>query len=107
MSSPHVIPHNPADHRYVSIPEVSDHVWFSRCMSTGFPSSISDFVGRDGPNFLKSTSKWTEQHLINRIQMPFLRESSRRPSYSPPVCPTRRRHHSTMGEKRIIGYGRR
>ena len=64
MSSPNVIPHNPADHRYVSIPEVSGHVWFGRCMSTGFPSSISDFVGRDGPNFLKSTSQWTEQHLI-------------------------------------------
>jgi len=63
-SPPHVIPHNPADHRYVSIPEVSSHVWFGRCMSTGFPSSIGDFVGRDGPNFLKSTSKWTEQHLI-------------------------------------------
>ena len=63
-SSPHVIPHNPADHRYVSIPEVSSHIWFGRCMSTVFPSSISDFVVRDGPNFLKSTSKWTEQHLI-------------------------------------------
>ena len=63
-SPPNVIPHNQADHRYVSIPEVSSHVWFGRCMSTGFPSSIADFVSRDGPNFLKSTSKWTEQHLI-------------------------------------------
>jgi hypothetical protein len=33
-------------------------------MSTGYPSSIEDFVSRDGKNFLKSTSKWTEQHLI-------------------------------------------
>lgn len=33
-------------------------------MSATYPSSISDFVARDGPSFLKSTSKWTEQHLI-------------------------------------------
>jgi hypothetical protein len=33
-------------------------------MSTGFPSSIGDFVGRDGKNFLTSTSKWTESPLI-------------------------------------------
>src|SRR5579871_5239724 len=64
MSSPNLIPHNQTDHRYVSISEVSNHAWFGRCMSKAFPSSIADFMTRDGSNFLKSTSKWTEQHLL-------------------------------------------
>jgi hypothetical protein len=44
---------------------------------------------------------------FDRVQMPFLRESSRRPSYSTRVYSRRRRRHSTTGEKRIIGDGRR
>jgi hypothetical protein len=63
MPSPNLIPHDRGDHPYVSV-EVSSHVWFERCTSNTCPSSIANFVTRDGPNFLKPTSKWTEQHLF-------------------------------------------
>jgi hypothetical protein len=59
-----VLLHDEQDHRYVARSEVSSHPYFDKCMSKGFPSSITDYVARDGERFLRSTSKWSEQHLL-------------------------------------------
>src|SRR5436305_4141933 len=59
-----IIPHDTQDHRYISRSEVSSHPYFDPCMSTGFPASIKQYALRDGERFLRSTSKWTEQHLF-------------------------------------------
>ena len=56
-----VLVHDRQDHRYVARSEVSSHPYFDKCMST---TSIQDYVARDGERFLRSTSKWTEQHLL-------------------------------------------
>lgn len=60
---PNIIPHLPTDHRFVDISEVIGHEWYGVRSSTAIPSQIGEFIQRDGPAFLRSTSAWNETHL--------------------------------------------
>lgn len=58
---PNVIPHPPHDHRQVEASELLALKLYDHLMGRPF-WTIVDYVS--APNFLKSTSKWSEQHLI-------------------------------------------
>ena len=57
---PNIIPHPPNDHRYIEASELLSLKFYNNYMFKPF-SDIIDYVML--PNFLKSTSKWTEAHL--------------------------------------------
>ena len=63
VSGPFIIDHTPDDHRFVSLSEITNHEWYPIGSSSAYPSTIRDYVRRDGQHFLKSTSKWNEPHL--------------------------------------------
>jgi hypothetical protein len=63
--------HPPTDHRFVTSAEVVDHEWYTARTSTDFPSTIKNYIDRDGDAFLRSTSKWNEGHL-NAFKVIFL-----------------------------------
>jgi hypothetical protein len=62
-NGPFVIAHTPDNHCFVNLSEVINHEWYPIGSSSVYPSTIRDYVRRDGQNFLKSTSKWNEPHL--------------------------------------------
>ena len=57
---PTIIPHPPNDHRHIEASELLSLKFYNNYMFKPF-SDIIDYVVL--PNFLKSTSKWTEAHL--------------------------------------------
>jgi hypothetical protein len=57
---PNIIPHPPDDHRHLEASELLSTKFYNNYMFKPF-SDIIDYVVL--PNFLKSTSKWTEAHL--------------------------------------------
>lgn len=67
----HIIPHPQNDHRAINVTEIMNHEWYSARTSRDFPSSIRNYINRDGPNFFRSTSKWHESHL-NAFKVIFL-----------------------------------
>ena len=61
---PNVIPHNSDDHRWVDVSELTSLPPYSIIMDTNASSSIRAFAMTNPTEFLKSTSKWNEKHLI-------------------------------------------
>jgi hypothetical protein len=59
---PNVIPHPPNDHRHVEVSELLTLKFYDQTMCQPF-SAILDYSWANAANFLKSTSKWNEQHL--------------------------------------------
>jgi len=59
---PNVIPHPPNDHRQVQASELLALKVYDHTMCQPF-STILDYSRANAANFLKSTSKWNEQHL--------------------------------------------
>jgi len=61
---PIVIPHGPDDHRYIAASELMSLTLYNTVMCPKGPSTIQDFAMSSPHHFLKSTSQWTENHLI-------------------------------------------
>lgn len=59
---PNVIPHPPNDHRHVQASELLALKAYDQTMCQPY-STIYDYSWANAANFLKSTSKWNEQHL--------------------------------------------
>src|SRR2546430_7783371 len=61
---PIVVPYGPDDHRYVAASELTSLKTYETVMCPKGPSTIQDFAMSDPRHFLRSTSKWAENHLI-------------------------------------------
>ena len=61
---PIVIPHSADDHRWVAVSELMSLKMYNSVMDPKGLSSIMDFTMSNPYQFLKSTSKWNESHLI-------------------------------------------
>ena len=60
---PIVIPHAPEDHRWVDVSELTSLKLYHSIMGPRPLSSILDFAMANPGQFLRSTSKWNENHL--------------------------------------------
>src|SRR5436305_9700765 len=63
MNTPKVIPHSPQDHRYVDADELKKINVYSVIMDQQ-NSTIMEYAMTKQKEFLKSTSGWTELHLV-------------------------------------------
>src|SRR5947207_1486256 len=61
---PGVIPRSPDDHRYVDASELMSLTLYESIMCPRGLSSIRDFAMNSPHHFLRSTSQWTENHLV-------------------------------------------
>lgn len=61
---PIVIPHARDDHRWVDVSELTSLKLYHSIMGPKPLSSILDFAMANPSQFLKSTSKWNENHLV-------------------------------------------
>jgi len=64
QTQPAVIPRGHDDHRYVAVSELMSLTLYDPVMSPKGPSTIQDFAMSSPHQFLKSTSRWTENHLV-------------------------------------------
>src|SRR5947207_6881852 len=62
-NSPRVIPHSPQDHRHVDAAELKKINVYNVIMNRQ-NSTIMDYAMTKQKEFLKSTSGWTELHLV-------------------------------------------
>jgi hypothetical protein len=61
---PIVVPHATDDYRWVDVSELTSLKSYDNIMGATPNSSIKDFAWAYPNQFLKSTSKWNEHHLI-------------------------------------------